>query len=260
MEEGENQKRKNALSDHGSQQELLLKKVEDILHRTDVDSWKKGGEPLKHNQLFEKPRKTWEEVYTLNIPAGVLVMRASTPLRSEFVGRGFSHYPAANTNFTVELRAEGWKHTELTDPYARSRSADRSCTLLADGGIARKLYVSLEGIYKNFFSTKVSSFKKEAYLFIQKLINRLRDETIDNWERTEDTPGCVDLSCVVDGYQVTVSKGYYGGREEYALLVKKGSLSTKILDRALTVALYDAVNDLGQTSRLMTLTKALEEL
>ena len=71
-------------------------------------------------------------------------MRKSLPVKSDFAGRGFVLIPISTPNYTTEIRGKGWHHSELTDPFKRSRLADRTCNVLADGEIAAKLYVQLE--------------------------------------------------------------------------------------------------------------------
>lgn len=243
-----------------SQQELLLEKINTILEKTDPESWKKGGYPVDPEERFEKPRKTWEELYTLDIPAGTLVLRCSTPVKSEFVGRGFGLVPIAPPNFTTEIRASGWHFTELTDPYKRSRLSDRSCTVLAEGQIAEELYLKVDDSYLNHFADIQDAFDNESYDFISRLPGRLKDETLSDWDRKEDTPGEVYYHGIVDDLEVEVGHLYIDGREQFSCTVTRDKTESEITDYGLIKELYIAIEEVGQTSRLATLSKALEQL
>ena len=248
------------LTEQNSQRELLIDKIRLILERSDPELWRKGGGSLDEDQRFEKPRHTWEEVYCLDIPAGTLVLRCSTPVKSEFVGRGFGLKPIADPNYSTEIRAKGWQHAELTDPFKRSRIADRTCKVLADGWIARDLFQYLDNSYQTYFRNKQVEFDQQAYDYVLKLPKKLEGEVLDTWRRSEEIPGDVHFTCFMDGYELDVSKTYLEDREEYNLVVKTRRLETKINDRGLVKEIFTCVNELGQTSRLVTLTKALEEL
>lgn len=243
-----------------SQQELLMEKIEHLLDRTDPDQWRKGGRPLDPNDRFKKPQFTWEEVYTLPIPSGVLAARKSLPVKSDFLGRGFMLIPVAPPEFTIELRPHGWHHSELTDPYKRTRLSDRSCRVLCEGEIAEKIYFRVEAAFNSFHNAQQVAFDKEAYDFVSKLPPKLREETTSLWERTEETPGDVHFLSEIDGLQIDVARNHVNERENYELTVSKLRLESKIKDRALIKELFEAVEQLGTTSRLHTLSQALEEL
>ncbi|NLF25091.1 MAG: hypothetical protein GX589_05465 [Deltaproteobacteria bacterium] len=254
------QKPTENLAEQKSQQDLLFDKIKTLLRETDPDKWRKGGEVLNPEDRFEKPRYTWENVYTLPVSSGVLVARASTPVRSDFQGRGFMLIPVSAPIFTIEMRPTGWHYTELTDPYKRSRNSDRRCSVLAEGSIAKNLYQHIEGVYQSYHDSRQAEFDGEAYEFVSRLLARLREETSNKWERIEDIPGDVHFVAVFDELRVDVSRKYIEGRESYELLVSKFRIQSKIKDRTLAKELFHAAEEQGLTSRLMTLTKALEEV
>lgn len=243
-----------------SQQELLMEKIEHLLDRTDPDQWRKGGEALNPNDRFKKPQFTWEEVYTLPIPSGVLAARKSLPVKSDFLGRGFMLIPVAPPEFTVELRPHGWHHSELTDPYKRTRLSDRSCRVLCEGEIAEKIYSRVETAYQSFHNAQQVAFDKEAYDFAAKLPGKLREETTSLWERVEETPGDVHFLSEMNGLAIDVARNYINERENFLLTISKLRLESRIKDRTLIKELFQAVEQLGTTSRLHTLSQALEEL
>jgi hypothetical protein len=247
------------LAEQKSQQDLLFDKIKALLKDTDPECWRKGGDPLSPSDRFEKPRYTWELVYTLAIPSGVLVARSSTPVRSDFQGRGFMLLPVGAPIFTIEMRAPGWHHSELTDPYKRSRFSDRRCSVLAEGSIAKSLYQHIEQVYESYHNAKQKDFDKEAYDYVCKLPAKLKEETSNKWERIEEVPGEVHFVAVLNGMKIDVNRKYVGERECYDLTVSKLRVASKIQDRVLAKELFHSAEELGLTSRLMSLTKALEE-
>lgn len=252
---------KRKLQEGGNdQRELILAKIHTLIDRADPDTWRRGGEKLHSDMHFEKPRKTWEEVYTQQIDQGTLVFRKSTPVTAQFLGKGFNLIPAADPQITVELRAPGWHHSELTDPNRRSQLSDRTCHVLAEGAIAQELLDHVEQTYEAFHNARQKEFDKEALALITMLPARLEEETVDTWDRTEDIPGEVHYTAVVDDCTVDVSRKHLGERQMFALLVSRRNMSSSIKDIELIKTVYECVEELGQTSRLLTLSKALEYL
>ena len=168
--------------------------------------------------------------------------------------------PAAPPQFTVELRPHGWHHSDLTDPYKRTQSADRSCRVLCEGDIAIKIYKQIEKAYNNFHDAQQSSFDKEVYDFACRLPALLREETTSLWERIEETAGDVRFVTEMKEMRIEVVHNFIGQRENYELNVTKLRLRSNIKDRALAKEIFEAVEQLGTTSRLHTLSQALEEL
>jgi len=248
------------LQSQKSQQELLLEKIEHLLAATDPDDWRKGGTPLNPNDRFKKPRYTWEEIYTLPIPAGVLAIRKSTPVKSDFLGRGFMLMPQGAPCFTVELRPHGWHHSELTDPYKRTQNSDTSFRVLCEGEIAVKIYRQIEKSYDEYHNAQQRDFDKEAYDFASRLPALLREETTSLWERIEETPGDVHFITEMNDMRIEVVHNFIAKRENYALSINKLRLRSNIDDRVLAKEVFEAVEQLGMTSRLHTLSQALEEL
>ncbi|MCB0337292.1 MAG: hypothetical protein KDD62_13335, partial [Bdellovibrionales bacterium] len=248
------------LHSNKSQRELLLEKIRLILDKTDPERWKQGGEELKDEDRFKKPRQAWELVFTLDIPAGTLVLRNSTPVKSDFAGKGFHLVPISAPIYTVEIRAQGWHHSELTDPYKRSRIADRRCTVLAEGQIAAELYQQIADSYKAHYEKKQAAFDTEAYAYVAKLPHRLREETLCSWERLDQDNGDTHYTASIEGMHFDVSRTYVNGREVYGVKVSKRDVSSNLKDIGLMKEVYHSVEELGQTSRLATLSKALEQL
>lgn len=242
------------------QRSVLLQKIRDLLAGADPDTWRKGGEPLNSERTFEKPRTEWEEVYTLEISKGTLVFRRSTPLKSEFLGKGFKLMSYTKPEFYVELRPLGWHHSELTDPFKRSRMADRSCTVLAESSIAEELFAYVEQAYLDYHTQKQSEFDREATLIIKKLLEGLKHETVNTWKQSQPEEDEICYSSRVGDCTVDVSCITKSGREQFLIRVKRGKSIALIKDSALGSDLYSAVDELGQTSRLQTLSKVLEGL
>ena len=248
------------LQSQKSQQELLIEKIEHLLSETDPDDWRKGGAPLDPRDRFKKPQNTWEEVYTFPVHSGIIAVRKSLPVKSDFLGRGFMLIPSAPPEYTVELRPPSWHYSELTDPYKRTQSSDRSCRVLSEGEIAKNIYMQVEKSYNEYHNNQQADFDNEVYNFVTKLPTLLMNETTSLWERIEETPGDVHYTTEMNGMRMEVIHNFIGQRENYEMEVSKLRLKSKIKDRELVKEIFKAVEQLGTTSRLHTLSQALEDL
>ena len=89
---------------------------------------------------------------------------------------------------------------------------------------------------------------------------RLKEETVDSWQRDEEIEGETHFRSMLDDHKVDVYRIVEDGREVLGITVEKDKMRSKISDLDLVREVYTAVEELGQTSRLMTLSKALELL
>lgn len=244
----------------GSQRALILEKIHALIDRADPDSWRHGGDRLRPDTHLLKPQKTWEEVFTQDIEKGTLVFRCSIAVTCEFLGRGFKPVPVSDPQYTVELRARGWHHSELTDPNRRSQLSDRTCHILAEGDIAVELFQHVEETFASFHCARQAEFDKQANVLASLLPSRLEEETVNSWDRNEVSPDEVHYTSLIDDCTVDVHRTIVDGREVYGITVSQRNLTSEIADLELVREVFTAVEELGQTSRLMTLSKALELL
>jgi hypothetical protein len=256
----ESNKNKAGLVEQQSQRTLLLQKIKDLLASADPDTWRKGGDEFVSGRVQDKPRQTWEEIYSLEISKGTLVFRRSTPLKSEFLGRGFVLTRAGNPEYFVELRAKGWHHSELTDPYKRSRNTDNAFTLLAETNIAEELYAYVTDSYNSYHNQKQAEFDREVYTILKLLPEKLQNDASHSWEQVQVDDMEVKFVGKSNEIQIEVSRKKENGRFFYSLVGKRLRELSKVRDEALAKEIFEAVEELGQTSRLLTLSKALENL
>lgn len=248
------------LTEHKSQQELLLDKIQLMLDKTDPERWKKGGKPLDADERFEKALNAWHEVYTIDLQTGTLVVRKETPVKGDFLGRGFILVPIGRANFVVELRPSGWHHAELTDYNRRSRFPNRERTLLAEGDLGNTIYGQVQERYNAHFAKKQKEYDQDAYEFVSRLPGRLKEETLNVWDRIEDNPGEVRFVATIDERTIDVMRTQQNNLESYELLVIRHGVESKLPERGLAKDLFDSILELGETSRLMTLSKVLEQM
>lgn len=248
------------LAEHRSQQELLLEKIQIMLDKTDPERWRKGGKPLDRDERFEKALNAWHEVYTIDLQTGTLVVRKETPVKGDFLGRGFILVPIAPPNHIVELRPSGWHHAELTDYNRRSRFPNRERTLLAEGDLGVTIHKQVQERYNAHFAKKQSEYDNDAYEYVSRLPGRLRDETLNVWERIEDNPGEVRFIASLDDRRIDVMRAFLNNRESFELTVTRHGVESVLKDNGLARDLFESIQELGQTSRLMTLTKVLEQI
>ena len=86
----------------------LLEKIKSTLANTPADRWEQGGEELDTSKRYQRSRETWEQLFCTDTKTGVLVLRCSTAVVSNFFAGGFSFTESVIPRYSVELRPRGW--------------------------------------------------------------------------------------------------------------------------------------------------------
>lgn len=240
------------------QKDNLLIQIKSLIAGTDQRGWRKGGSALSTKERFEKPRDTWERVYTIDVPGGVLVMRCALPIKSEFLGAGYTYSPSGKARYTVELRGVGFRPRELTDPFRTTRIADRRCDVLADGEAALLVFEHVEQYFRAFEQASVKQFEDEVAKLLTTLPSRVKEIRYDKWDTTNELDGTIRYRSEFDGIEVEISKEDLQGIQRYSLKFTKDDLLIDKADRSVAKELFNSISDMGKTAGLMALTKVLE--
>ena len=116
---------------------------------------------------------TWEELFCTDTKNGVLVLRRSTPLVSNFFGGGYTFSEQGLPRFFVEIRSRGWAPKMLIDPYYRSSGGvDKSYRILAEGDVARQLYMEVEGSVREYRD----SLKRDFNDSVERLTSNMHEQ------------------------------------------------------------------------------------
>jgi len=62
----------------------LLERIKQTLASTAPERWEQAGEDLDSNRRYQKPQENWEQLFCTDTKTGVLVLRKSTPITSNF--------------------------------------------------------------------------------------------------------------------------------------------------------------------------------
>jgi hypothetical protein len=252
----------NSAGSPGNKNDALVQRIKAILDRTSPSSWVKGGEALNPNVRHDKPRQTWEIVFSTKISAGTLVVRCSIPLSCIFLGKGYQYQPAARESYYVELRGTGWNPAELTDPFKRHETSDRRCEVLASGPLASQIFAYVHHTYENFQQNEMATLKQEAIQIVEKVLGKLRQDpdALGPWEERRETPNEICFINFLDDFCIEACRAFNGRQEKIFIKVERNGLTTYVDDYSLSYELLSIVYEQEQTSKLQALTKVLEEV
>jgi hypothetical protein len=129
----------------------LLERIKQMLASTAPERWEQAGEELDSNRKYQKPQESWEQLFCTDTKTGVLVLRKSTPITSNFYGGGYAFVQASEPRYLVELRGRGWMPKMIIDPNYRSAGGtDKSYQLLAEGSVGQQLYREIEASVRSY--------------------------------------------------------------------------------------------------------------
>lgn len=243
----------------------LLAKIEDMLKRTDPGKWRRTGDELNPNGKYAQPRDAWEKTYSISIPNGVLVMRNSQPVRCEYYAGGYTITPHGAANYTVEIRASGWNAMEVVDPSfkAANKSTGAKVDVLADGRVAESIYNLVHRTVTAYRETRRREFEAQSVKLLEHLMDRNREMADEHWERNEKVEKggtSTTYTAMIDDTKIEACHRRIDGRDRYTLIFTQDDMTidTKDANRARDV--YEVVEELTSTVRLMALSKVLEEV
>ncbi|HMO01621.1 MAG TPA: hypothetical protein PKD37_03190 [Oligoflexia bacterium] len=258
-----NSKRKHITAQEIQASDLpVFQKVKEILAKTDPKRWERVGEKLSEKAKHQKPFVTWETGYILDLKSGVLLIRKSEVVQSQFFGGGYSLQPNGEVNYTVELKPLGWISRFLTDPFYRGSSAQKKDEgkVLLDGIVAEKLHNEVEAIVSKFTGERKELFDRET----QALVSNIREEIINSdpqiWKKDSSIPSFIILQGWLKGLFVELSADFNDkNKTGYELKISREEMSFSPSDQKLAEELFLLLDQRLIEASLNTLKQVLED-
>lgn len=244
-----------------SQAEILVSKIRETLSNTAAERWEHGGEPLDSKKRYQRPRDKWEELFCTDTKAGVLVLRRSTPIQSNFYGGGYHLTPSGDSRFSVELRGTGWSPKMLLDPnYRGAGGAEKSMRTLAEGEVARQMYGEIEGIVRQFQESRRRDFNDVVARLSGTIKERIGETVASDWKTVEGEMGFKGYSTELSDTVITVGKITTDLSTSYSMTFSRYGLVWQCRDPFLMQEVFQLVDESIKTASLEQLGKVLEDM
>jgi hypothetical protein len=240
----------------------LLEKIKQTLASTSPERWEQAGEDLDPNRRYQKPQDNWEQVFCTDTKTGVLVLRKSTPITSNYYGAGYVFIEASEPRYMVELRSRGWAPRMLVDPsYRAAGVVDKGYQLLADGGVARQLYQEIEVSVRNFRESLRRDFNDLVARLNSNIHEQIQSTSAEDWKPVEATEQGFSGYCAdVNGMSVTVWTVVRDMTAGFGMYFAKYGLRWDCRDAGLCKELFKLVDESVRSSSLEQLGKVLDDM
>jgi hypothetical protein len=240
----------------------LLERIKQTLANTPPDRWDQGGEELDPSRKYQKPQETWEQLFCTDTKSGVLVLRKSTPITSNFYGGGYAFVVASEPRYLVELRSKGWMPKMLVDPnYRGAGGVDKNYQLLAEGSIGRQLYNEVEVSVRNHRESLRRDFNDLVARLISNIHEQIKGTSADDWKAVEgNEQGYTGYQADVNGMVITVSAVIRDRTAGYAMNFTKYGLRWDCRDSNLCKELFNLVDESVRNASLEQLGKVLDDM
>jgi hypothetical protein len=240
----------------------LLERIKQTLSSTSPERWEQAGEDLDPNRRYQKPQDNWEELFCTDTKSGVLVLRKSTPITSNFYGGGYAFVEASEPRYLIELRGRGWAPKMLVDPSYRSAGVvDRSCQVLAEGSVARQLYQEVSVSVRNYRESLRRDFNDLVARLISNIHEQIKGTSAEDWKPVEQTEQGFSGYCAdVNGMSVTVWTVVRDLTAGFGMYFSKYGLRWDCRDVSLCKELFNLVDESVRSASLEQLGKVLEDM
>jgi hypothetical protein len=239
----------------------LLDKIKQTLASTSPDRWEEAGEPLDPSKKFQKPQETWEHLYCTDAKAGVLVLRCSTPVTSNFFGGGYSFVESSVPRFMIELRGRGWAPKMLVDPFYRSSGAqDKNYQVLAEGDVAKQLYFEVEASLRQYRTSLKRDFNDSVERLIANVREQVQETASTDWKQLEGEQGYTGYRGDVNGMTVTIACTVRDRVATYTMNFMKYGMRWDCRDSTVMRDVFKIVDDSVRQASLEQLGKVLEDM
>lgn len=238
----------------------LFEKIRATLQRTEPDKWRRSGDDFNLQVKNPKPIDVWETLFMLSIKEGNLVLRCSIPLRSEYLGGGYTLIPAADARYSVELREKGWNPRELTDPfYANSQKKHLKMQRLVEGKMARVLFEEVKAVIESFSTEKRRTFERECFELVSGILHKISSMDYSRWRKDETDPNITRYSTSIQEMSVDVARVNHGDRISYHLKLGRDGMY-KSMNSSQVETIFLAIEEIEKNSSLEQLSQMLESI
>ena len=239
----------------------LLDKIRQTLAATPPERWDQAGEELNPTRKYQKPQDTWEELFCTDTRNGVLVLRRSIPIKANFFGGGYTFAENGIPQHFVEIRARGWTPRMLIDPFYRaSGGLDKSHQILAEGDVARHLFVEIESNLKVYRDGLRRDFNDSVERLISNIHEQIRSTAAEDWKTLEGDPGFEGYQGDINGMTVTVSQTVQDRSATFAMQFSKYGLKWDCRDANISREVFSVVDDSVRHASLEQLGRVLEDM
>jgi hypothetical protein len=247
-------------SGHGSSL-TLLERIKQILASTPAERWEEGGEPLDSTRKFQKPQETWEQLFCTDTKNGVLVLRCSMPVKSNFFGGGYCFVESGLPNYYIEIRARGWAPKMLIDPFYRSGGGvDKAYQILADGDVARHLYIEVETSVRAYRDSLRRDFNDSVERLMGNLHEQIQLTCAADWQNIPGDKGFLGYQADVNGITLTITQIIRERSATYTMMLVKYGLKWECRDAHLMREIFAMVDGSVRHASLEHLGKVLEDM
>lgn len=239
----------------------LLEKIKTTLANTPADRWEQGGEELDTGKRYQRARETWEQLFCTDTKTGVLVLRCSMPVVSNFFAGGYSFTESGVSRYTVELRPRGWTPKMILDPSFRGAQASaRSVQVLAEGEIARQLYAEVQFAVKQHRESLRRDFNDSVERLNASIREQVQTTAAEDWQPVEGEQGFTGYRADVNGITVTVGSTVRERSSSYSMSFSKYGLKWECRDGNLCKDIFSIVDESVRQSSLEQLGKVLDDM
>ncbi len=239
----------------------LLEKLKQTLASTPADRWEEAGEALDSTRKYQKPQETWERLFCTDTKNGVLALRCSLPVQSNFFGGGYCFVESALPLYYVEIRSRGWAPKMLIDPFYRaSGGIDKNYQVLAEGDVARHLYLEVETSVRSYREGLRRDFNDSVERLMANIHEQIKGTEAGDWQTIEGEKGFVGYAADVNGITVQISQTVRERSASYAMSFTKYDLRWDCRDVNIIREIYVIVDESVRHASLEHLGKVLEDM
>lgn len=239
----------------------LLEKIKATLASTPADRWEQGGEELDSTKKYQRAQETWEQLFCTDTKTGVLVLRCSTPIVSNFFAGGYSFVESGVPKYLVELRPRGWTPKMILDPGFRGAQATaKSLQVLAEGSIAQQLYVEVQVAVRQYRESLRRDFNDSVERLIANIREQVQTTAAEDWQSVEGEAGFTGYRADVNGMAVTVGNLVRERSSSQSMVFSKYGLRWECKDLNLCKEVFTMVDESVRQASLEQLGKVLEDM
>lgn len=239
----------------------LLEKIKATLANTPADRWEHGGEDLDSSKKYQRAQETWEQLFCTDTKTGVLVLRCSTPVISNFFAGGYSFTEASVPRYLVELRARGWAPKMILDPSFRGTQATaKQVQVLAEGDVARQLYHEVQTAVRQHQESLRRDFNDSVERLSANIREQIQGTAAEDWQSVEDEANYTGYRADVNGMTVTVGCTVRDRSSSHSMEFSKYGLRWNCRDMNMCKEIFVIVDESVRQASLEQLGKVLEDM
>lgn len=243
------------------EQNPVLTRVKAMLSSTDPGRWMQFADSLDVDFRFPKKRESWERLYALEITGGILALRSSQKVRSNYYSGGYALSPIGPEIYTVEIRSRAWNPKALVDEYHSSAHTNSlPYQTLIEGEDARELFSEIANVLADYASGRQERFLSEIEEILEKIMPVLDGMSSESWEKYNDPEGNVEYKGRIGDLSVVCRKMRNGNYITHSLIFSNEEFSTEGSYGTTAAAVFEHIDGLSRDAALLAFSQVLEEM